>query len=113
MLDEVAKKTPTQDLNDLLYGLQMTTKILDNIESEFDEGLRSQDDFQNRYHSQATLLNMNLKKIKIIVEKMFKGAYSKFVVPEFPQVYMPELEGKGGEKAFFRTTSSESPEKDE
>ena len=82
MTDEVAQKTPTQDLHDLLYGLQMTVKIMENIEAEFDAGTRTQDDFQNRYHSQATLLNINLKKIKVIVEKMFEGAYSKFVVPE-------------------------------
>jgi hypothetical protein len=89
MTNEVAKNTPGQDLCDLLYGLQMSTKILENIHEEFNEGTRSQQDFQSRFHSQATLLNGNLKKIKPLVEKMFEIAYSKFVIPEFPEPYMP------------------------
>jgi uncharacterized membrane protein len=72
------EKTPGQELSDLLYGLQMTVKILDGIISEHKNGKRTQSDYESRIHSQANLLNNNLKHIKTLTEKLFVEAYSRF-----------------------------------
>jgi len=72
------EKTPGQELSDLLYGLQMTVKILEGIMIEHGEGKRSQSDYEIRVHSQSNLLNNNLKGVKPLVEKLFKEAYSRF-----------------------------------
>ena len=72
------EKTPGQELSDLLFGLQMTVKILDGIITEHKEGKRDQTDYESRTHSQSHLLNDNLKKIKPLVEKLFDEAYSRF-----------------------------------
>ena len=71
-------KTPGQELSDLLFGLQMTVKILEGIVNEHKEGKRDQTDYESRIHSQSHLLNDNLKKIKPLVEKLFDEAYSRF-----------------------------------
>ena len=72
------EKTPGQQLSDLLYGLQMTVKILDGIILEYKEGKREQSDYESRIHSQSNLLNDNLKGVKPLVEKLFNEAYSRF-----------------------------------
>jgi hypothetical protein len=72
------EKTPGQELSDLLYGLQMTVKILDGIMNEHKDGKRDQSDYENRIHSQSNLLNTNLKGVKPLVEKLFAEAYSRF-----------------------------------
>lgn len=72
------KKSPGQDLSDLLYGLQTTVKILEGIMMEHEKGEREQSDYESRVHSQSTLLNRNLKSVKPLVEKLFMDAYSRF-----------------------------------
>lgn len=72
------EKTPGQELSDLLYGLQMTVKILEGIMNEHKEGKRDQSDYESRIHSQSNLLNNNLKNIKPLVEKLFTEAYGRF-----------------------------------
>lgn len=72
------EKTPGQELSDLLFGLQMTVKILEGIVIEHKEGKREQTDYESRIHSQSNLLNTNLKGIKPLVEKLFTEAYSRF-----------------------------------
>lgn len=72
------KKSPGQELSDLLYGLQMTVKILEGIVLEHKDGKRSQSDYESRIVSQSHLLNDNLKGVKPLVEKLFTEAYSRF-----------------------------------
>jgi hypothetical protein len=72
------EKTPGQELSDLLYGLQMTVKILEGIINEHMEGKREQSDYESRIHSQSNLLNNNLKGVKPLVEKLFEQAYARF-----------------------------------
>jgi hypothetical protein len=72
------EKTPGQELSDLLYGLQMTVKILEGIMTEYKEGKRDQFDYESRVHSQSNLLNNNLKQVKPLVEKLFGEAYASF-----------------------------------
>ena len=71
-------KTPGQELSDLLYGLQMTVKILDNVITEHKEGKRDQTDYESRIYSQSNLLNTNLKGVKSLVEKLFTEAFARF-----------------------------------
>jgi len=72
------EKTPGQELSDLLYGLQMTVKILDGIMEEHKQGKRDQSDYESRIHSQSNLLNNNLKNVKPLTEKLFQEAFSRF-----------------------------------
>jgi DNA gyrase/topoisomerase IV subunit A len=72
------EKTPGQELSDLLYGLQMTVKILDGIISEHKDGKREQSDYESRIVSQSNLLANNLKNVKPLTEKLFTQAYSRF-----------------------------------
>jgi hypothetical protein len=72
------EKTPGQELSDLLYGLQMTVKILEGIQQEHKEGKRTQSDYESRIVSQSNLLNNNLKGVKPLVEKLFESAFSNF-----------------------------------
>jgi hypothetical protein len=72
------EKTPGQQLSDLLYGLQMTVKILEGMMMEHERGEREQSDYESRVHSQSLLLNSNLKSVKPLVEKLFVAAYSRF-----------------------------------
>jgi hypothetical protein len=76
------QKTPGQELSDLLYGLQMTVKILEGIMIEHEKGEREQTDYESRVHSQSTLLTRNLKNVKPMVEKLFMEAYSRFKTHE-------------------------------
>jgi hypothetical protein len=72
------EKTPGQELSDLLYGLQMTVKILEGIMLEHEKGERDQSDYESRVHSQSNLLNNNLKSLKPLVERLFVDAYGRF-----------------------------------
>lgn len=72
------EKSPGTELSDLLFGLQMTVKILDGIIMEHKDGKRDQFDYESRIHSQSNLLANNLKGIKPLVEKLFEEAYSRF-----------------------------------
>jgi hypothetical protein len=72
------ENTPGQELSDLLFGLQMTVKILDGIVTEHKQGKRDQTDYESRTHSQCNLLANKLKEVKPLVEKLFTEAYSRF-----------------------------------
>jgi len=91
------EKTPGQELSDLLYGLQMTVKILESIITEHKEGKRTQSDYESRIHSQANLLNNNLKNIKPITEKLFTEAYSRFNESSVSSVSKEDVLVKEGE----------------
>ena len=72
------EKTPGQELSDLLYGLQMTVKILEGIVEEHKAGKRDQFDYESRIVSQSNLLNNNLKSIKPLTERLFAQAFDRF-----------------------------------
>jgi len=77
-MESAPKKTPGQELSDLLYGLQMTVKILEGIMTEHMEGKREQSDYESRIHSQSNLLANNLKNVKPLTEKLFTEAFNRF-----------------------------------
>lgn len=72
------EKSPGQELSDLLFGLQMTVKILEGIMDEHKAGKRDQFDYESRILSQSNLLNNNLKGIKPLVERLFQDAFNRF-----------------------------------
>ncbi|NDB84144.1 MAG: hypothetical protein EB127_15710 [Alphaproteobacteria bacterium] len=92
------EKTPGQELSDLLFGLQMTVKILEGIVNEHKEGKRDQTDYESRIHSQSNLLNDNLKKIKPLVEKLFVEAYSRFNAGSVSSVSKEAIQSKVSEE---------------
>jgi hypothetical protein len=72
------ERTPGQELSDLLYGLQMTVKILEGVMDEHKAGKRDQFDYESRIQSQSNLLANNLKEVKPLVERLFLDAFSRF-----------------------------------
>jgi hypothetical protein len=73
------KNSPTQDLSDLFYALQITSKILDGLITEYESGNRSQEDYESRFHSQIWVLTDGIKKIKPLVDIVIKEGYAKYV----------------------------------
>jgi hypothetical protein len=71
-------KTLGEELSDMFYALQITTKIMEGVTKEHDTGSRDQTDFESRWHSQSELLCRNLAKIKPMVEKFISSGYSKY-----------------------------------
>jgi len=96
------EKTPGQELSDLLYGLQMTVKILEGIISEYKAGNRTQSDYESRIHSQANLLNNNLKNIKPLTEKLFIDAYSRFNESSVSSVSQEAIQSTGSEPVVIQ-----------
>lgn len=97
------EKSPGQELSDLLYGLQMTVKILEGIMTEHKEGKRDQADYESRIHSQSNLLNNNLKGVKPLVEKLFTEAYSRFHESPVSSVSKEDVQSKGSEAVVIET----------
>jgi len=75
------KKTLGEELSDMFYALQITTKIMEGVLKEYDTGARSQSDFESRWQSQSELICRNLAKIKPMVEKFISTGYSKYASP--------------------------------
>ena len=75
------KKTTGEELSDMFYALQITTKIMESNLTEHESGARGQEDFEGRWKSQSELLCRNLAKIKPLVEKFIHGGFSKFSSP--------------------------------
>ena len=75
------KKTTGEELSDMFYALQITTKIMEGITKEHDNGARDQSDFEMRWNGQSQLLCRNLAKIKPLVEKFISAGYSKYASP--------------------------------
>lgn len=76
-----SKKTTGEELSDMFYALQITTKIMESVTVEHDSGSRAQDDFEMRWQSQSQLLCRNLAKIKPLVEKFISAGFSKYSSP--------------------------------
>ena len=77
-MTEERKQTYGEELNDMFYALQITSKIMEAITKEHDDGTRDQTDFESRWHGQSELLCRNLAKIKPLVEKFISKGYDKF-----------------------------------
>jgi hypothetical protein len=72
------KKTTGEELSDMFYALQITSKIMEAITKEHDDGTRDQSDFESRWQGQSELLCRNLAKIKPLTEKFITEGYTKF-----------------------------------
>jgi hypothetical protein len=74
----MSERTPTQQLSDVFYGLQIIVKILEGLVTEHKNGLRCQNDYEMRFHSQATLLCKALADVRPLAEKIISDGYSKY-----------------------------------
>jgi hypothetical protein len=74
----MSKQTHGEELSDMFYALQITTKIMEGITQEHGDNKRSQADFEARWHSQSELLCRNLAKVKPLVEKFLQAGYNKY-----------------------------------
>ena len=72
------EKTPTQELSDILYGLQVQCKVIEDLLEGAVNGHRTAEDFEMRFHNQAWLLTDQLKKVKPLVETTIQKGYSFF-----------------------------------
>jgi hypothetical protein len=80
-MSEDRKQTYGEELNDMFYALQITTKIMESITKEHDDKVRDQTDFESRWQGQSELLCRNLAKIKPLVEKFISKGFDKFHHP--------------------------------
>jgi hypothetical protein len=103
------KRTPGEELSDLFYGLQITTKIIEGLLTEYDQGLREQADYESRFHSQINLLASNLKNIKPLTEKLILVGYNKYARSERPDSSENILtQGSDGLATGTQVSSTES-----
>jgi len=72
------KKTHGEELSDLLYGLQITVKIMEGLTKEHDAGQRTQEDFEARWKVNTQLYLRNLSKVKPLVETFITKGFDKF-----------------------------------
>jgi hypothetical protein len=72
------KKTDGEELSDLLYGLQITVKIMEGLSKEHDAGSRDQEDFEARWQVNTQLYLRNLSKVKPLVETFITKGFDKF-----------------------------------
>jgi hypothetical protein len=77
----MSNKSTGEELSDMFYALQITTKIMESITKEHDAGTRDQKDFETRWQGQSELLCRNLAKIKPLVETFIKAGYNKYHDP--------------------------------
>jgi hypothetical protein len=73
------KKTYGEELSDLLYGLQITVKIMEGLTKEHDAGSRTQEDFEARWKVNTQLYLRNLAKVKPLVENFISKGFDKFI----------------------------------
>ena len=73
-----APRSTTQELSDTFYSLQIIVKIIEGITNEYDQGVRTQDDFENRFHSQVNVLCRALESVRPLTEKLISEGYSKY-----------------------------------
>ena len=64
--------TPGTQLSDLFYSLQIRIKVMEELISSTKTGARPEEDFKDRFMSQAWLLATDLKKIKPLVDSMLE-----------------------------------------
>ena len=82
-MPEDRKQTYGEELSDMFYALQITSKIMEGITKEHDGGARDQTDFESRWRGQSELLCKNLTKIKPLVEKFIYEGFNKFSTTQF------------------------------
>jgi len=100
----MATRTTAQELSDWFYGLQTTIRIMEGLMMEYEDGTRSKDDYESRFHSQSNLLVENMKKIKPLTEKLLSEGYDKYGRPECSN--SENLHSRGGDELAAGTQVS-------
>lgn len=71
-------RTPGQELCDTLVSVQLRVKVLEELLNSARNGMRSEEDFDRRFATNAWVLTDELKKIKPLVDKVFDEGKSAF-----------------------------------
>ena len=78
MFTENIMRTPGQELCDTLVSIQLRVKVLEELLNSARNGMRSEDDFERRFASNAWVLSDEMKKLKPLVDKVFDEGKSAF-----------------------------------
>tara|TARA_R110000868_G_scaffold390210_1_gene659778 strand:- start:74 stop:484 length:411 start_codon:yes stop_codon:yes gene_type:complete len=92
MFTENIMRTPGQELCDTLVSVQLRVKVLEELLNSARNGMRSEEDFDRRFASNAWVLTDELKKIKPLVDKVFdegKSAFKPKPVSSFSPFMIP------------------------
>jgi len=71
-------RTPGQELCDTLVSIQLRVKVLEELLNSARNGMRSEDDFERRFTTNAWVLSDEMKKLKPLVDKVFDEGKSAF-----------------------------------
>jgi hypothetical protein len=71
-------RTPGQELCDTLVSIQLRVKVLEELLISARNGMRSEDDFERRFTTNAWVLSDEMKKLKPLVDKVFDEGKSAF-----------------------------------
>jgi hypothetical protein len=71
-------RTPGQELCDTLVSIQLRVKVLEELLNSVRNGMRSEDDFDRRFATNAWVLSDEMKKLKPLVDKVFEEGKSAF-----------------------------------
>ena len=71
-------RTAAQELSDTFYALQIVVKIIDGLTSEYESGSRTQQDYEQRFHSQVQVLCKALGEVRPLAEKVISDGYNKY-----------------------------------
>jgi hypothetical protein len=74
----MSDRTTAQELSDVFYGLQIIVKIIEGLSQEYDNGGRTQTDYEQRFHSQVGLLCKALGDVRPLAEKLISDGYTKY-----------------------------------
>lgn len=83
-------RTPGQELCDTLVSIQLRVKVLEELLNSARNGMRSEDDFDRRFATNAWVLTDELKKLKPLVDKVFDEGKSAFK-PKPVSIFSPYM----------------------
>jgi hypothetical protein len=92
MFTENIMRTPGQELCDTLVSIQLRVKVLEELLNSVRNGMRSEDDFDRRFATNAWVLSDEMKKLKPLVDKVFdegKSAFKPKPVSSFSPYMIP------------------------
>lgn len=71
-------RTPGQELCDTLISIQMRVKVLEELLESLKNGLRTQEDFDSRFSSNAFAVTRQMSLLKPLTDRLFLQGASAF-----------------------------------
>ena len=84
-------RTPGQELCDTLISIQMRVKVLEELLESLKNGLRTQEDFDSRFSSNAFAVTRQMSTLKPLTDRLFLEGASAFAYVD-NSVYEKEKE---------------------